>query len=64
MYRSPCDPEVPPAPEGYFLLTDLLAAAVRNDGVIAGQCTDYYIADDWSDFIVLGTYGLVATPVK
>lgn len=64
LYVSPCDPELPPAPEGYFVLTDVIAAAVRNDGVIAGQCTDYYIADDWSDWIVHTTYGLIATPVK
>lgn len=64
LYVSPCDPELPPAPEGYFVLTDIIATAVRNDGVVTGLCNEYYVAEDWSDFVVLGNYGLIATPVK
>jgi hypothetical protein len=64
LYISSCDPELPPAPDGYFALTDVIATAVRNDGVVAGICADYYIADDWSDWMELGRYGLIATPVK
>lgn len=62
VHLSPCNPALPP-PEGYFVLTDVFASAVRNDGVNVGQCTDYYIADDWSDWF-MHTYGLIATPVK
>jgi len=64
VYLSPCGSELPPPPDGYFQLTDVVVTAVRNDGVVTGNCTDYHISDDWNDFIVLGRYGLIATPVK
>jgi hypothetical protein len=64
VYLRPCDPDLPPPPAGYVILTDVFIAGVRNDGVAVGQCVDYYVDWDTFDFILLGNYGLIATPVK
>ena len=64
VYLRPCDPDLPPPPEGYVILTDVLIADVRNDGVAVGKCVDYYVDWDTFDFILLGNYGLIATPIK
>jgi hypothetical protein len=64
VYLGPCTPDLSPPPEGYVILTDVFLADVRNDGVAVGQCADYYVNWDTFDFIVLGNYGLIATPIK
>ena len=64
VHLRPCDPDLPPPPEGYVILTDVFASQVRNDGVVAGQCTDYHFNPTTFDFIPFTTYGLIATPIK
>jgi len=64
VHLRPCDPDLPPPPEEYVILTDVFIAGVRNDGVAVGQCVDYYVNWDTFDFILQGNYGLIATPVK
>jgi len=64
VHLSPCDPDSPPPPPGYVILTDVFLAGVRNDGVVVGQCQDYYWNWDTFDYIPLKTFGLIATPVK
>jgi hypothetical protein len=66
VYLSPCDPDAPPPPPppGYVLLTDVFTSDVRNDGVVVGQCSDYYWNWDTFDWIPVNNYGLIATPVK
>lgn len=67
VHLRPCNPDLPPPPEGYVILVDVFLSQVRNDGVAVGQCNDYYVdlsAEPFPDFIWLGTYGLIATPVK
>jgi hypothetical protein len=67
LHLKPCGTDLPPLPEGYVLVTDVFIPQVRNDGVAVGQCTDYYVdwfAEPFPDWIWLGTYGLIATPVK
>ena len=64
VYISPCDPDLEPAPPGYFVLTDVSTSDARNDGVVVGNCTDWYVADDWTDWVPVATRGFIATPVK
>jgi hypothetical protein len=65
VFKSPCDPNVPASPgEGYELVTDMLAAQVRNDGIVVGQCTDYHFNEATGDWITYATYGFIATPIK
>jgi len=64
VHLNPCDPDVPPPPDGYVLLTDVFLSQVRNDGVVVGQCQDYYWNWDTFDYIPFTNYGLIATPVK
>lgn len=64
VHLRPCDPDLPPPPEGYVILTDVFVSQVRNDGVVVGQCTDYHFDSTTFDFIPFTTYGLIATPIK
>ena len=64
LHLRPCDPDLPPAPDGYVLLTDVFTSDIRNDGVVVGQCTDYHYNSTTGDWIVYTTYGLIATPIK
>ena len=61
---SPCDPDLPPPPDGYVLITDLFAPDIRNDGVVVGQCVDYHYNWDTGDWIAYTNYGFIATPIK
>jgi len=65
VYASPCDPDAVSPGSDYVLFTDVFADAIRNDGVVAGVCTDLYVLfDDFGNIedIVDLTYGFVATP--
>ena len=64
VHLTPCDPNVPPPPPGYEIVTDMFAAQVRNDGVVVGSCTDYHSNETTGDLIVFTTYGFIATPIK
>jgi hypothetical protein len=64
VHVRPCDPDLPPPPDGYEIISDVFTSNIRNDGVVVGQCNDYYV--DWMtfDFIPIRGYGLIATPVN
>jgi len=64
VHVSPCNPAIPEAPPGYVVLSDTVLSAIRNDGVVVGICTDYYVSEDGWDWYVVAQYGLVGTPVK
>ena len=64
VHPRPCDPDLPPAPDGYVVLTDVFTSDIRNDGVVVGQCTDYHYNWTTGDWIVYTNYGLIATPIK
>lgn len=64
VHMKPCSSDVPPPPEGFELLSDVILSQVRNDGVAVGMCNDWLVNWDTDDWIWLGTYGLIATPVK
>ena len=64
LHLRPCNPDLPAPPEGYVFLTDVFIAGINNDGVVSGQCADYYINWDTFDFYFLGNWGLIGTPEK
>ena len=64
LHRRPCDPEVPDAPPGYVMATDVFLSEIRNDGVVVGQCVDWHVNWDTGDWIFLGQWGLIGTPDK
>ena len=62
----PCNPDSSPPP-GWFSITDTFAHAIRNDGVIVGQCGDVYwegpVEDpDFENLIFDYGYTFIATP--
>jgi hypothetical protein len=63
---SPCDPDNYSVPPGYVGFTDVYAYEVRNDGVVLGNCGDYYwdpVNDpDGVNRIFDFTYTFIATP--
>jgi hypothetical protein len=63
VHRRPCDPDLPPPPDGYVILTDVFIAAIRTDGVVVGQCADYHYNPTTGDLISFNNYGLIATPI-
>lgn len=62
LHLRPCNPQVPEPPDGYVVLTDVFIADIRNDGVVVGQCADYYFNWDTFDFMFVGSWGLIGTP--
>jgi hypothetical protein len=64
LHVRPCDPDTPPPPDGYVLLTDVFTSQVRNDGVVVGQCADYHYNWTTDHWIAYPNYGLIATPIK
>ena len=64
VHVRPCNPDVQSPPEGYEVLSDVFLSQVRNDGVAVGLCDDWYVNWVTDDWIWLGSYGLIATPVK
>jgi hypothetical protein len=64
VHLRPCDPDLPPPPEGFLVITDVFLAGIRNDGVVVGQCADYYFDPATEVFLLQNNYGLIATPVS
>ncbi len=64
LYQKPCDSNIPPPPEpDWVLYTDMTTSQIRNDGVIVGMCSDYYVDEDTWDWVEYH-YGFIATPMK
>lgn len=64
LHISPCDPDLAPPPPDYFVITDVIPQAIRNDGVVAGNCFDWYVSSDETDWILVAERGFIAYPVK
>ena len=64
LHLSPCNPDLPPPPDGYVLLTDVWAYQVRNDGVVVGGCADYHYNSATDEIIWYPTSGFIATPIR
>jgi hypothetical protein len=63
---KPCNPESSPPPD-WISFTDVFAQAIRNDGVVMGQCRDVYwagpVADPgFSNLIFDYSFVFIATP--
>jgi len=64
LHMTHCDPDLEPAPSGYLVITDTVPTGIRNDGVIVGNCADWYVSDDGNDWVQVSARGFIATPVK
>ena len=63
LHQSPCNPDFVPTEELVLYATDMTASQIRNDGVVVGSCTDFYISQDTGEPFTFG-YGFIATPAE